>query len=442
VEPKQTDDTKFPDEIYVSYRVTVNYLQDGMVVPAHDNDVLLYLHMPITIIPKQMPKIMSAGMAFSKYVRDENYANTETRKKYLWVEFDQPPMDPNDAYYARMLAYAPDTLLAHWELDLLIAPQEPALPIEPEPIRIISTVSSDDKTGLHAMQEMIPANDSDVHYLVPIPPGLHPDSLEMFGFFTYEFRVGHKIPWCTAQGRFGRQLRNTGVQHPAPQLYCLPNRNEKVITVTAPYAQTVFDGRNVTARPPRTEIWALLYAQVRMADDSDERNILLADRKLFIPQVNNPYIAKLNTNSDATPDGITGWKNQEVEDLLALYGLPLDSSLSVLCVEMLPGYDNFFANPNYYQAKSSSFMHVNTSLIMDDVRLKAELFRNMIQTSNVAINQTRAQKYAHRQGDDNADNIAFVDDNGPRPLTSDLGNYRILRTSLLVAVPEICCTNC
>jgi hypothetical protein len=237
-------------------------------------------------------------------------------------------------------------------------------------------------------------------------------------------------------------LRNTGVQHPVPQLYCLPNRNEKMITVTAPYAQTVFDGRNVTARPPRTEIWALLYAQVRMADDSDKRNILLADRKLFIPQISNPYIAKLNTNSDATPDGVTGWKNQEVEDLLALYGLPLDSPLSVLCVEMLPGYDNFFANPNYYQAKSSAFVHVNNSLIMDDARLKAELFRNMIQTSNFAINQTRAQKYAYGQHDDNADNIAIVDDNGPRPLTSDLGNYRILRTSLLVAVPEICCTNC
>jgi len=442
VEPKQDDDKKFPDEIYVSYRVAVNYLQDGAVTPPHDADIALYLHMPVTTIPKQMPKIVSAGMAFSKYVRDKEYANTETRKKYLWVEFDQPPADPNDAYYARMLAYAPDTLLAHWELDLLIAPQEPALPIEPEPIRIISTVSSDDKTGLHAMQEMIPANDSDVHFLVPLPPGLHPDSLEMFGFFTYEFRVGHKIPWCTAQGRFGRALRNTGVQHPVPQLYCLPNRNEDYISVTAPYAQTVFNGRNVTARPPRTEIWALLYAQVRMADDSDERNVLLADRKLFIPQVYNPYIAKLNTNSDATPDGVTAWQNQEVEDLLALYGLPLDSPLSVLCVEMLPGYDNFLANPQYYQPKSASFLK-NNNLANDAAPLTAEQFKNIIQASNTAIDQTRAQRYAYlQQAPDDQGNIKIVDDNGPRPFTSDLGNYRILRTSLLIAVPEVCCTSC
>ena len=92
VEPKQEDDTKFPDEIFVSYRIAVNYLQDGMAVPQHDDDIALYLHMPVTTLPAQMPKIVSAGMAFSKYVRDTNYANTETRKKYLWVEFEQPPL--------------------------------------------------------------------------------------------------------------------------------------------------------------------------------------------------------------------------------------------------------------------------------------------------------------------------------------------------------------
>ncbi len=435
VEPKQTDDKKFPDEIFVSYRVAVNYLQDGVNVPQHDGDINLYLHLPVTIIPAQMPKIVSAGMAFSKYIRDADYANTETRKKYLWVEFEESPLNPDDTYYARMLAYAPDTLLAHWEADLLIAPQEPALPVEPEPIRIISTVSSDDKTGLNAMQEMIPASDSNVHYLVPLPPGLHNDALEMFGFFTYEFRVGHKVPWSTAQGRFGRPLRNTGVQHPVPQLYCIANRNEKYIIVTAPYAQTVFNGRNVTAKPPRTEIWALLYAQVRMADDSDERNVLLADRKLQIIEASNAYsknyLANLNTNSDATPEGVTIWRNNEVQDLLALYGLPLDSALSALCVEMMPGYDNFFANPQYY---ANSPLYARDNFASNPGLLSAQSFKNIIEVSNNAINQTRAQVYA------SSDAELDVYENGPRPLTSDLGNYRILRTSLLVAVPEVCCT--
>jgi hypothetical protein len=36
--------------------------------------------------------------------------------------------------------------------------------------------------------------------------------------------------------------------------------------------------------------------------------------------------------------------------------------------------------------------------------------------------------------------FGIYDDQGPRPLTSDLGNSRILRTSTLIAVPEVCCT--
>ncbi len=451
-EPKQADDTKFPDEIFVSYRIVVNYLMDGVVVPKHDDELLLFLHLPVTTQPAQVPKIVSAGMAFSKYMRDLDYANTETRERYLWVEFERPPADPDDTFFARMLAYAPDTLLANWEPDLLIAPLEPALPIEPEPIRIISSASSDDETGLSAMQEMVPAEDSNVHYLVPLPPGLHADGLELFGFFTYEFRVGHKIPWSTAQGRFGRALRNTGVQHPVPQLYCVPNRNEEYISVAAPYAQTVFNGRNVTARPPRTEIWALLYAQVTMADDSDERNLLLSDRKLVIPHPSKYYetgFFNINTNSDAVPQGVTVWTNIEVEKLLALYGLPLDSSLSVLCVEMMPGYDNFFANERYYEREAG--VYENSEEQETKPLYNAAAFKNMVHASNDAINRTR--EYVYKIDEKRVDSekqqesylyqsIAANDNSGPRPLTTDLGNYRILRTSLLAAVPEVCCTNC
>lgn len=34
------------------------------------------------------------------------------------------------------------------------------------------------------------------------------------------------------------------------------------------------------------------------------------------------------------------------------------------------------------------------------------------------------------------------EDLAARPLSDDLGHYRILRTSTLVAVPEICCADC
>jgi hypothetical protein len=50
------------------------------------------------------------------------------------------------------------------------------------------------------------------------------------------------------------------------------------------------------------------------------------------------------------------------------------------------------------------------------------------------------QKGASPANDVFAASFAIYDDSGPRPLTSDLGTSRILRTSTLIAVPEVCCT--
>ena len=88
-------------------------------------------------------------------------------------------------------------------------------------IRVIPPGATNDLAGLNAMQVMQKASDSDRHYLLPIPPGFNSESAEMFGFFTYEFRIGHyrnkntqEMAWCTAQGRFGRRF--AGHRHPAP----------------------------------------------------------------------------------------------------------------------------------------------------------------------------------------------------------------------------------
>ena len=86
--------------------------------------------------------------------------------------------------------------------------------------------------------------------------------------------------WTTAQGRFGRPLPATGIQHPAPTLTCTVNRDENKLWVSAPYAVAVSNGKNVTADPPRTQLWCLLYAQARQADNLDSRNILLDDKQL------------------------------------------------------------------------------------------------------------------------------------------------------------------
>lgn len=451
LEPRQTDPEKFPDEILAAYRVEVNFANASPTFKV-DKELELYIHLPITAPPAEVPKIVSAGISMSSYIRDEEYANTETRRKYLWVEFAEPLKNTDDTFYARILAYAPDVLLAEWQWDLFIAMKEPALPIDPELIRIISPSSSDDRAGIFAMQEMIPAMDSKVHYILPIPPGMHSDALEMFGFFTYEFRVGHKIPWSTANGRFGRALRSTGIQHPPPQLYCVPNRNEKYITVSAPFAQTVFNGKNVTNNPPRTELWALLYAQVHMADDSDRRNILLSDKRLMPDKYKQEYA---QSNADATPQGITGWRNTDVETLLKNMGLPSDSPLSVLCVEMLPGYEQFFMpeeKRTHYNNMQNRQANTETgdSIVLTNYqkgnnRLRGN-FGNYMQFVNSGMKdiqqkiQEQHSNYFASTGHDTNLYVNDFPDDRRRPLTSDLGYQRILRTSTLVAVPAVCCT--
>jgi hypothetical protein len=454
VEPK--NDPKFPDLIELEYTIETRFRAGH--ASQKDAALVLQLELPVTNIPGQLPKIASAGLALSPYRRNEKYSDTETRRRYLWVEFEEPVLDPDDLYFARVLAYAPDQLLSNNHPELLVPPDEPTLPIDTEYIRIITPDQPDDDAGINAMQPMEKAVDSDKHYLLPIPPGLHEESPELFGFFTYEFRVGHASIWSTAQGRFGRALRATGIQHPAPSLTCTVNRDEIKLYVTAPYAVTVYKGKNVTADPPRTEIWALLYAQVKQADGKDYRNILLHEKKLdwrvrvehkknvnrltrytAVERNTLKYIsvknwsdelsyAKLDAayqltdyttvNKDATKYGTAIWSNTEVNQLLALYGLPLDSPLSVLCVEMLPTITNIY----------DAVTNIDTPGV-------ATKLRTQLQTDTVPDEFMAADVKSQRAS------MALINE-GPSPLSDQLGQYRILRTSPLVAVPFVCCTDC
>jgi hypothetical protein len=340
-------------------------------------------------------------------------------------------------------------------------------------IRVISEASANDLAGLNAMQPMVKSTSSDVHYILPLPPGLHANSDEMFGFFTYEFRVGHyerppenagdapEKVWTTAQGRFGRRLKSHGIQHPAPALSCVPNRDKDKLWVTAPYAVSVHDGKNVTADPPRTELWALLYAQVKQADNRDHRNILLDDRPLdhrvriedrkdvniferytevqlqllsaitvktlksnvSLSQTGNylKLIEPGNKSKSASKYGTTVWTNKEVNQLLALGGLPADAPLSVIVVEVLPQITNIFE-------------HITDLGKPDVARTTASMMQQEERTMF-------AGEYNKRFGRRAA---ATIDP--PRqkasPVSDHLGHQRILRTSRLTEVPDICCQEC
>jgi hypothetical protein len=390
LQPASASETRFPDLIELEYRIEPRLA--NAAVPT-DPPLTLQLELPVTTPPAQVPRIVAAGLALSEYERDERYTQSGARVRQLWLELDEPVRDPNDAYFIRMLAFSPDPLLSDNRAETFTPPEESPLPIDPELIRVISPEQPDDEAGLSAMVQLVLSEHSDRHFLMPLPPGLNADSAEMFGFFTYELRVGHARIWSTAQGRFGRPLRATGVQHPAPTLFCTCQRNGAELIVEAPFAVAVLNGRNITADPPRTEIWALLYAQVRQADGKDFRNILLDDRRLQpVARVRGRMELKGEVviaieNRDSRRRATGRWTQSEIAAELRELGLPLDSSLSVLCVEMMP--------------------------------------------TLAALRQPAATAAAFSG--------ASTPEEGPRPLSDALGHFRILRTSPLTPVPDVCC---
>ena len=407
VEPKKdltkatTQAQPFPNTIDVTYSLKPDFIPSVDEADEDTQTQARNLVLPVTNVPKQVPKVVAAGIALSPYTRSEDYSETAVRQRYLWFEFEDPIADPNDTYFARPLTYAPDPLLTFRNLDQLFVKQDdPPLAIDPELIRVITHDQSNDNAGIDAMQEMMAETPdpgqplvklSPVHYLLPLPPGLHNESNELFGFYTYELRVGHtsKI-WSTAKGRFGHPTRVNGVQHPAPPLKCLVDRTPKQITVSAQYATSVFNGRNVTSKPPKTEIWCMLYAQVRQADGKENRNILLSELRLdyvdpekqpvFIDKKwNQLIVANANLiNRDAPAIATATWSESNIRALLSQFNLAKTTSLSVLAVEMMPRYDQFI------------------------------LFGPTLSGQSIY------------------------------PLSRELGQYRILRTSRLVSAPDIC----
>ncbi len=317
-----------PREIDLAYRLVPVF----RAAPARaDAPLEMSIRLPVTTAPAQIPRLVSAGLALSSYRRDAGYSRTEPRRRALWLELEEPPSDPRDGYFARVLARAPDPALLRGGPDVA-EPAEPPLPVDPEPIRTIVSGQSDDQAGLGAMQALLPT-DSPRHFVLPLPPGLTDDSAELFGFFTYELRVGHREGWSTAQGRFGRPLRVTGVQHPAPPLACQVMRTRRSIEITAPFADPILDGQSVRPLPPVTQLWALLYAQVVQADAADHRNVLLDARQAVF----RPRRDDLQRRRAIAESGTAAWSNAEVADLCRLLGLGSDAPLSCLVVETLPG---------------------------------------------------------------------------------------------------------
>jgi len=97
-------------------------------------------------------------------------------------------------------------------------------------------------------------------------------------------------------------------------------------------------------------------------------------------------------------------------------GLPISSSLSVLCVEMMPRPDTYVDIPLEFE---EALVKENPQQNIAAKQSLANLISS--QTANYAVN-------------------AQVNDTQESPLGQGLGQYRILRTSPLTPVPFVCCT--
>ncbi|HEU5001984.1 MAG TPA: hypothetical protein VFW71_04315 [Actinomycetota bacterium] len=191
----------------------------------------LDLRLPIAIPPAQVPAIASVGIALTPYQIGPGYASTIQRQRSLWVELVDPiDNQVGDALFARVLAHGADPLLYDALPSLTATTGDPPLALDPELVRVVVPSDTDDRGGINAMTQLIPSSTSNRHFLLPLPPGVAADDPELFGFYTYELRVGHAGPigdlrwWSTANARFGTPLRVVGVQHPAPALTCRAGR--------------------------------------------------------------------------------------------------------------------------------------------------------------------------------------------------------------------------
>ena len=387
----------FPRELNLNYTVTAQFTE------ATAQNFAFPITLPITTNPAQTPKIVSTGVAESPYQHSATYSSTSLRDRYLWVEFDQPIQDSDDNYFGRVLGYGPDPLLAGSlfpkfdPANMMPNAIEPLLPIDPELVREISSGQSADESGLEAMTQMVPAENigegkSGTFFLLPLPPGLSSEDLELFGFWTYEFRVGHAKYWSTAQARYGRPLRVTGLQHPVPHLICSVERSTNGVNAAAPYAVAVYNGNRLfkfEQGDPQTRLWFLLYAQVLQADAASYRNVLLDRVEGITLRTDQSRKYNPQHGTGLGPIAKANFTEAAIDERLALLGLPLTTALSVLAVEVLPGPLN--------------------RVYVDDAQAPA-----------------------------GAEQAPAEDEQQEDPLGEQLGVRRIMRTSPLTEVPAIC----
>jgi hypothetical protein len=425
-----------PYETIVSYQATVTFTLADSVTQTVEN------RLPIVTPPKQVPEIVAAGIALTPYDHDKDYRSTQSREKRLWLEFKEPLGDPRDAWFVKPLHITPDPMLLPKVEPIADPVVVEGVPLSPELVRVITPGQVQDLAGLSTMQRLEPSPTSNRHFLVPLPPNTHISSPELFSFYTYEICAGHDAGspsdplWSTEQGRFGERLVLEGVQHPAPELPCtvLPEKNGG-IRIRAPYATPYVGLRQVLPKPPNTELWAVLYAQVAQADAVTNRNIQIDLRRLHLPRVRKSAIL-------ATPDTVT--VIDERPDLI-VEGISksiLESEFNFVNVDNFEPLDMPEITDDIYESDSTSET-ITPGLIFNI----APASKPLVIEGEVIWTGHQVASALKRAGLPNDSPISALvvellpEPNGTfnDPLGGDLGQVRILRTSPLSSVDRNCC---
>ncbi|RYZ55319.1 MAG: hypothetical protein EOP49_03065 [Sphingobacteriales bacterium] len=477
-DPKKTF-TQFPREINVKYYVKINFKEGFDISP--DIYEMDEVALPITIIPAQVPKLVSAGIALTPYKADEEkYRFTEQRSKYLWLEFAEPLADPFTNYNVRVMAAAPDPILSKISIDhLTSAPEDEPINLDKELIRQIIAGMENDSAGVNAMQQMIAEKTEEDGkskiFMVPLPKGLHANSDELFGFFTYEIRVGYKPEvWSTAQARFGRPLKANGVQHPAPNLYCTAAirdlytaapvgiYNEEVNMLQEMMAREIiaYQQKDVEVKEYKDAEVRKIVTQLQQLNTVNAREKFMLDKMPGIKKlkakkiihVKAPYAMAVKDGMNVTsfPPQTSLWyllyTQVKQADGKAYRNILIDSGM-LRCMDekrLKEGYTGGqFDQPNDERVFGTA--RISLADIKERLRimgLPGENDLSILVVEMFPMHNNFDMEMRGRHGAAMYNNINFETKGYNNPLIDDLGKYRIYRTSPLIAIEAGCCEDC
>src|SRR5262249_61749837 len=92
-DPKPAPPRKFPSEVTIESALQPTYLGPPLPDP-----VVRSILLPVTTPPTQVPRMVSAGFAFSPYQNAADYSSPHPPHRELWFEFAEPPPHPLDAF--------------------------------------------------------------------------------------------------------------------------------------------------------------------------------------------------------------------------------------------------------------------------------------------------------------------------------------------------------